>query len=402
MIRFGNNFSGRLLFFFLSGLLLQLGPCTDRVCGQSKVTGQFIFLPDSLRHGHTHGSSIVECPNGDLLACWYEGKTDRSSDVHIEAARWLKGKGRWGDTFLLADTPTLSDNNPCLIVDRTKRLWLFYYTLLGSPEQAWETAYLRYKTSSQYQKQGQPIRWDEEKDLPVRVPDLDETVNKLCAQADRIGADAEEICRQARQHLSIPLDRRLGWTTRARPIFLRSGELVLPMASEIFNVATMAITSDQGHSWTFARSPLGYGVGQPTVFEKNDGTLAVYFRDGSSLHRIRRSESADGGKTWSEIKATDLPNPDSGLEVLRLASGNVVLIYNDVEQDPRCRLAVSLSQDEGKTWPYTRYLENSTTGRFDYPSIIQARDGRLHASYSYNVQTIKHVIFSEAWLLGKN
>jgi len=99
--------------------------------------------------------------------------------------------------------------------------------------------------------------------------------------------------------------------------------------------------------------------------------------------------------------ASDLPNPGSGLEVLRLRNGHVVLIYNDVENDPRSRLAVSLSLDEGKTWTYTRHLENSSAGRFDYPSLLQTRDGRLHAVYSYNVQTIKHVCFSEDWIIGK-
>ena len=58
----------------------------------------------------------------------------------------------------------------------------------------------------------------------------------------------------------------------------------------------------------------------------------------------------------------------------------------------------SLSADGGKTWPWTRHLEDTPGGRFDYPSIIQARDGTLHATYSYYLKTIKHAHFNEAWI----
>jgi predicted neuraminidase len=44
-------------------------------------------------------------------------------------------------------------------------------------------------------------------------------------------------------------------------------------------------------------------------------------------------------------------------------------------------------------------LENAAgQARFDYPSIVQARDGKIHVTYSYNVETIKHVVFDEEWI----
>src|SRR3990172_7405185 len=150
-------------------------------CAQT-LRGTLIFEPDPSKHGHTHASCIVECPDGDLLACWYEGETDRSADVHIQAARLTKGKDTWSEAFLLADTPTLSDNNPCMIIDNQDRLWLFYFTLLGSPEEAWETAFIRYKISTHYQDQSKPIVWDVETDLPIKPNALDETMDKLCQE----------------------------------------------------------------------------------------------------------------------------------------------------------------------------------------------------------------------------
>jgi hypothetical protein len=78
---------------------------------------------------------------------------------------------------------------------------------------------------------------------------------------------------------------------------------------------------------------------------------------------------------------------------------------------------VSLSEDEGRTWPWTRHLERDPPspeasagqaavapggrGQYHYPSIIQARDGSLHATYSYFVaggKAIKHAHFDEAWI----
>ena len=201
---------------------------------RSSLKGEFIFKPDKGKHGHTHASSIVECPNGDLLACWYEGETDRSADVHIQAARLKQGETIWSKDFLLADTPMLSDNNPCLFIDKQKRLWLFYYTLLGSPEEAWDTAFLRYKISTHYQDDSKPIVWDIQRDLPVKPTELDKTIEKLCNDDNlKSYPNMNEFCEKAQLKLKSQLVRKLGWTTRARPITLSSGTILLPMASEI-------------------------------------------------------------------------------------------------------------------------------------------------------------------------
>jgi predicted neuraminidase len=185
---------------------------------------------------------------------------------------------------------------------------------------------------------------------------------------------------------------------RVHPLSLRDGALLVPLANENFNVAAMAITRDGGESWTFSRAVPGLGVTQPSVVQVPDGGLIAFFRDATSAHRIHRSESGDGGMTWSPVVATTLPNPGGGLEALALASGDLAIVYNDKENSPRDRLAVSISTDRGRTWRWTRHLENTPGQRFDYPSLVQARDGSLHATYSYNLKTIKHVTFDESWV----
>jgi predicted neuraminidase len=139
--------------------------------------------------------------------------------------------------------------------------------------------------------------------------------------------------------------------------------------------------------------------------------------NGPPPKRLHQSESRDGGKTWSPVIDSSIPNPGSGAEVISLRNGHWALIYNDTEQG-RNSLAVSLSTDEGQTWKWTRHLEfeprSTEAGAFHYPSIIQARDGSLHASYSYHLnkkdvpsdaegqparKTIKHVHFNEEWVI---
>ena len=42
------------------------------------IISEEIIFP--LQNEHTHGSSIVMLPNGDLLAAWFQGSGERSAD----------------------------------------------------------------------------------------------------------------------------------------------------------------------------------------------------------------------------------------------------------------------------------------------------------------------------------
>jgi predicted neuraminidase len=75
-------------------------------------------------------------------------------------------------------------------------------------------------------------------------------------------------------------------------------------------------------------------------------------------------------------------------------------VYNDTTRG-RNSLAVSISDDEGKTWKWTRHLEKHAQGGYHYPSVIQGRDGKIHALYSYFVdggKSMKHAAFNEEWV----
>nr|MBC8359792.1 exo-alpha-sialidase [Candidatus Desulfatibia profunda] len=95
---------------------------------------------------HVHGSAIVELPNGDLLAAWFQGSGERwADDVLIMGARLQAGKGKWSKPFVMADVPGFPDINPILFIDPQNRLWLMWYTVIANQ---WETSLLKYRIST--------------------------------------------------------------------------------------------------------------------------------------------------------------------------------------------------------------------------------------------------------------
>lgn len=371
-----------------------------------------IFDPDKEDHGHVHASCIVACPNGDLRAVWYENgptlpapyfseQRDKSDDVRIGGSRRASGASAWEPPFVMADTFGVSDNNPCMVIDRDQRLWLFHATLLGVPKVAWGSALVQYHVASDYAKAGPP-KWDKESVLVVHPAGFD-----LAAEAAKSSDVSEPAFSEAQLRarakfmegrLNDPFKCRLGWMPRAHPLVKSDGAILLPLANENFMVAAMVFTRDGGQTWTISHAVPGVGLEQPTVVEFPDGVLAAFFRNDHPKHRILRSDSQDGGVTWGPVMLTGLPHPGSGIEAILFKNGHLAMVYNDTEEDPRDRLAVSMSEDRGQTWRWTRHLENTPGERFDYPSIIQSPDGSLHATYSYNTKTIKYAHFNEAWV----
>jgi predicted neuraminidase len=170
--------------------------------------------------------------------------------------------------------------------------------------------------------------------------------------------------------------------------------------TDTFSISIMAISDDRGQTWRAGQPLLGFGAIQPTVLRRNDGTLVAYMRENGPRLRVRVAESTDDGESWGKVGVSELPNPGSGLDGVRLANGHWVLVFNDTLRG-RHRLAVALSTDEGRSWKQTRHLEDQPQGSYHYPAIAQGQDGTLHVVYSYFVEegkSMKHAAFNEAWI----
>ena len=99
--------------------------------------------------------------------------------------------------------------------------------------------------------------------------------------------------------------------------------------------------------------------------------------------------SEDAGKTWGAISLLDVPNPSSGTDAVTLADGRHLLIYNPVAKG-RTPLTVAVSSD-GRAWKPVVTLEDQP-GEYSYPAVIQAADGRIHFTYTWKRQRVKHVV----------
>ena len=377
-----------------------------------------------LEHWHNHGSCIVETPKGDLLVCWFHGSGERTADdVKIEGARLPGGAKTWRERFTMADTPGYPDTNCCMFIDPQGRLWLLWPTILANK---WESALMKYRIASDYSGDGPP-KWDVNEVLHVTPGDefeaaVNEYTGKVEANSAKVGAAALSERAIAwvvsiRSKAADKLQRRLGWMTRAHPFVLDAKRLIVPLYSDGFSFSLMAISDDWGKTWHTSTPLIGAGNIQPSIVQRKDGSLYTLMRDnGPPPKRLHQSESHDRGETWSVVTDSELPNPGSGAEVMSLRDGRWLLISNDTEKG-RHSLAVQMSDDEGKSWKWKRHLEldpsATDAGSFSYPSIIQSRDGTLHASYSYHLnkwdgkdaeggparKSIKHAHFNEAWIV---
>jgi predicted neuraminidase len=405
----------RARFIFLS-LVCAWAAGAASIAADAFQKAEIIF---PLEHWHNHASCIVEAPNGDLIVCWFHGSGERTADdVKIEGARLRKGSLQWSKRFDMADTPGYPDTNCTMFIDPEGRLWLLYPTILAN---RWESALMKYRISSDYLGDGAP-RWDLNEVLHVTPGDDFEKLVMAYLQKVETDTDLDipaeykqrlpEYIERLKHSAKDKLTRRLGWMTRAHPIVLDQKRLIVPLYSDGFSFSLMAFTDDWGKSWHTSTPLVGPGNIQPSIVQRKDGSLYTLMRDnGPAPKRLHQSESKDRGETWSPVTDSSHPNPGSGAEVIKLKNGNWALISNDLERG-RYSLAVQLSDDEGKTWKWKRHLERDSDadpkGEYHYPSIIQASDGTLHASYSYhlketvaggpNRKTIKHAHFNEEWV----
>ncbi len=109
---------------------------------------------------------------------------------------------------------------------------------------------------------------------------------------------------------------------------------------------------------------------------------------------ITQSWSADGGQTWSKMTATALPNPNAGTDAVTLRDGRQLLVYNHTtrksQPSGRQMLNVAISED-GTDWVTVLTLERDRS-EYSYPAVIQAKDGSVHITYTYQRQSVKHVV----------
>ena len=183
-----------------------------------------------------------------------------------------------------------------------------------------------------------------------------------------------------------------------KPVQLANGTILSPTSSEDAGWRVhFERSSDLGRTWTATpavNDGKQIGAIQPSILFHPGGQLQALGR--TRQGRLFETWSADGGRTWSEMTLTDLPNPNAGTDAVTLKDGRHLLVYNPVTKG-RSPLAVAASSD-GKVWSAALVLEKEPGKEFSYPAIIQTHDGLVHITYTWKRERIKHALIDPAKL----
>jgi predicted neuraminidase len=187
----------------------------------------------------------------------------------------------------------------------------------------------------------------------------------------------------------VRLPRGILGPIKNKPVELADGALLCPSSTEaLVWRCHLERTPDHGATWRrlSLRSSRTGGAIQPSILCHTSGAMQIVCR--SRRGAITTCWSADGVR-WGRMAPLGLPNPDSGIDAVMLADGRALLVYNHAAHG-RTPLNLAISTD-GQDWRPSRVLEDGP-GEYSYPAVIQAADGRIHITYTWQRRRIRHVV----------
>lgn len=357
-----------------------------------------------------HAAFLLPLPGGDMGCVWFGGTQEGVPDISVHFSRLVAGADRWSPALRLSDDPTRSEQNPLLFHAPDGRLWLLWTAQVSGNQ---DTAIIRRRISADG-----GCSWGPIETLFGEQPGFGTFIRSPIVVLDS-------------GDWLLPI-----WRCTKPPAGAWTGDL---------DTSSVMISADGGASWTEHAVPGSTGCVHMSIVDLRDGTLVAFYRS-RWADSIYRSQSSDGGRSWSAPEPTELPNNNSSVMATRLADGRLAMVYNhsseanatgrrlslydDIGGDdlapaapptgrsafwgaPRAPMTLALSTDQGRTWPMRRNLEtgdgycltNNSKDRlnreFSYPSLCQTPDGMLHIAYTYWRQAIKYARVAPDWAAGE-
>jgi predicted neuraminidase len=354
-----------------------------------------------------HAAFIELLDDGSLACLWFGGTLEGKSDISIHGAVLKPGAAAFGPTVQLSHDADRSEQNPVLARDGAGN-WQLIHT-------------------------AQPAGNQDECLVRMRPISLD---------GDRLVAGEPH-------EIGLPL----GTFVRARFVRRKDGAWLMPVFRCIsrpgqrwngsHDTAGVAASLDDGKTWTLSEVPGSIGSVHMTIVPLDGDHMVAFYRRRQSDF-VHRSESLDGGYTWSAPAPTDVPNNNSSINVIRLADGRLAMVcnptsaatsgdrraslYDELEEGddrpdatggcapiwgvPRAPLTLCISTDGGLTWPIRRIVDNSpgtclsnnsVDGKnfeLSYPYLLEGPDGAIHVAYTYFRRAIKYVRLPAGWIDG--
>ena len=320
-----------------------------------------------------HAANLLALPNGDLLLTYYSGIYERGADESIVISRLSKGTSKWTTPVVVSHHADWANQNPLLFLAPDGTVWLFHTTQHG----------------------------DQQKDIvyALKSKDLGHTWSEPTTVFPQLGL-------YTRQPLVVFQKQWLF------PVYHSAGGSITSNAQK--DHSYVEVSADSGATWKECDVQGSGGFVQMSIVPLSENHLIAFFRS-RYADWIYKSESSDGC-TWTPPQATQLPNNNASIQVTRLKNGHLVMIFNNTQAQlkpehadtaSRRILSIAISEDDGKTWPWIRDLENPSISQpilpledaeYSYPSVTQSTDGMIHVAYTFRRQTIKYMTFTEEWI----
>ena len=314
-----------------------------------------------------HSAALTTLPDGGIRAFWYGGSREGARDVGIYTAQFQQAERKWSLAREIMNRDKLSEElgryvkklgNPVGFLDASGQVWMFFVSVSFG---GWSGS----------------------------------AINAMVSQ------DGGETFGPVKRLVTSP-SFNVSTLVRGRPIQMQDGSITLPVYHEFLGKFAELLHLDaNGMVLGKKRLTAGRSHIQPTLVPADAETANVFLRDaGGADKRIHYVSTADGGLTFTLPKRSNLPNPDSAIDAIRLPSDELLLVYNHSET-ARNILSLAVSVRDQAKWTRIYDLEHSEDGKeymFSYPSILRDNGGWTHIVYTYNRKYIKHVMFNDAWL----
>jgi predicted neuraminidase len=334
---------------------------------QSKPAGQFIFEPGSAPFPECHASTIVALKNGELMAAWFGGTKEGAPDVAIWGSRRVDGK--WSAPVELEREKGFPSWNPVLFHTKDGRLWL-YYKVGPSPSQ-W--------AAGRKYSDDEGKTWSAEERLPAGLLGPIRAKPLVLDDGTIVSGSSVEAHESWAAWVERSADGGKTWAKIGPITVSREADAAEPPAAD---------PAKDAPGWAADKGPRKYvGIIQPSVISLGGKHLRLYARSRTLASKVVVADSMDNGVTWSQGRFIDVPQNNSGLDVVRLADGRIVMIFNNTTVG-RTPLNLAVSKD-GEHFRVFATLEDSV-GQYSYPAIIQGADGSLEMTYTWQRKSIKY------------
>jgi len=349
--------------------------------------------------GHNHDPAIVECPNGDLLVCWYTCVSEKDRELALAISRLRYGEEEWEPASPFWDAPDRNDHAPAFWYDDMGKIYHFQPFSAGA---TYATLAVAMRTSTD-----SGVTWSRPRVILA-------------------------------EH-SNPKGTRGGHQLSESVFRMNDGAIAITTDG----FPTLWFSHDEGLTWKGCGGDINGN--HPGVAQLRDGRLIGFLRDrevpapevvttytdmGKTFthktrkRRMAKAISEDGGKTWPHT-ASPFPGIGGGqrLVLMRLRKGPLFfasfadrgIIITDssgAKREVRGMFA-ALSEDGGKTWPYIRLVSDdgpgtpamTTNGGYfcmsarnaeyrGYMAGCEGLDGVIHlissfSHYSFNLKWLK-------------